>query len=90
MANTTTKKMSDLSEENVLRHIHNTVDGTISTNGFLVGNVGHKVTAALSTTNISNDTVTYSYYNSATLLYQIKVVYSVAQTLSLLSAERIA
>lgn len=90
MANATTKQQSELSQENVLRNIHNAVDGTISTNGFLVGKVGHKVTAALSTTTLVDDTVTYSFYDGATLLYQIAVVYATTQTASLLSAERTA
>lgn len=88
MANSTTKPASQASAENVLRSAHNEVDASITTNGFLVGKVGHKVEAALSTTNLSNDTVTFTFYDGTTLLYSLKVVYSTSQTLPFLSAER--
>lgn len=90
MSNSTTKPMSNMSQENVLRNVHNQVDGSITTNGFLVGKVGHKVTTALSTTNIADDTVTYTFFDGAVQLYQIRVVYGTAQTLDVLSAERIS
>ena len=90
MANSTNKQASDACHENVLRSAHNEVDASITTNGFLVGKVGHTVTAALSTTNIPNDTVTFTFLDEAVQLYQIRVVYPVAQTLPLISAERIS
>lgn len=90
MANSTSKQASNLSNENVLRSAHNEVDASITTNGFLVGKVGHKVTAALSTTSIANDTITYTFFDGTVQLYQIRVVYPAAQTLPLVSAERIS
>jgi hypothetical protein len=89
MANATTKPPSELSSQNVLRSAHNEVDGSITTNGFLVGQVGHKVTAALSTTTVANDTVTYTFLDGATVLYAIKMVFPTAQTLPFTSAERV-
>jgi hypothetical protein len=89
MANTT-KTPSNMSQENALRSAHNEVDSSITTNGFLVGKVGHKVTVALATTNIADDSIIYTFLDGATQLYQIKLVFNVAQTLSMLSSERIA
>ena len=90
MANSTTKPTSQASAENVLRSAHNQVDASITTNGFLVGKVGHKVTAALSTTTVANDTVTFTFFDGSTQLYQLKVVYSTSQTIPFLSAERLS
>lgn len=90
MANSTSKPMSNMSNENVLRSAHNEIDASITTNGFLVGKVGHKVTTALSTTTLANDTVTYSFFDGAVQLYQIKVVYGTTQTVDIVSAERIS
>lgn len=90
MANTTSKQMSNQGFENVLRHAHNEVDASITTNGFLVGKSGHKITMSLATTNIADDSIVYSFYDGATLLYEIKTVHPNAQTLDILSAERIS
>jgi hypothetical protein len=89
MSNATTKPASNMSAENVLRSAHNPVDGSITTNGFLVGQIGHKVTAALSTTSVANDTVTYTFLDNGTVLYAIKMVFPTAQTLPFTSAERV-
>ena len=88
--NSTTKTASNLSSENVLRSAHNEVDASITTNGFLVGKVGHKVTTALSTTNLADDTVTFTFFDDAVQLYQIKIIYPAAQTVDFISAERIS
>lgn len=90
MSNSTTKPMSNMSNENVLRSAHNEVDASITTNGFLVGKIGHKVTATISTTSISNDTVTFTFFDGTTQLYALKVVYPTAQTIPFVSAERIS
>lgn len=82
--------MSDMSSENTLRGAYNQVDGTISTNGFLVGKVNHKITAALSTTTVSNDTVTFTFFDGSTQLYAYKIIYPTTQTLPFTSAERIS
>jgi hypothetical protein len=62
----------------------------MSVDGFIVGKVGHKVTLAISTTTIANDTELYSFYDVAALLYQIRVIYTDGSRSQLLSAERIA
>lgn len=90
MANSTSKPASNASSENVLRSAHNEVDGSITTAGFLVGKVGHKFTAALSTTTIADDTITYTFFDGAIQLYQLKIVFAASQTLEILSGERIS
>lgn len=86
----TSKLKSNMSSENVLRSVHNEVDASITTSGFLTGKAGHKVTMALATTNIADDSIVYSFFDNAVQLYQIKMVYATAQTLDVLSAERIS
>lgn len=89
MANTT-KNMSEKDFQQVLRGAFNDVDKTITTNGFLVGKVGHKVTCTISTTNVANDTETYEFLDSGVSLYQLRVIYTDGGKTQLLSAERIA
>lgn len=90
MAVHTTKNLSERDSGQTLQSAYNDVDATISTNGFLVGKVGHKVEAAISTTNVPNDTVTYTYYDSSLLLYQIEIIYADGTRQDMISAERIA
>lgn len=90
MSNATTKPASNMSHENVLRGAYNDVNGSITTDGFLIGKTGHKVTAALSTTSISNDTVTYTFFDGSTQLYALKLVFPTTQALPFTSAERIS
>lgn len=86
----TTKQFSDQDADQVLQYAFNDVDATISTNGFLVGKVGHQVTMAISTTTIANDTETYTFLNSGTQLYEIEVIYTDGTRETLLSATRIS
>lgn len=90
MANTTTKKASDMSFENVLRAAANKEDGSITVNGFLAGKIGHRVEMTIGTTNVANDTEQYDFYDDALLLYSIEVIYTSATRETLMSAERIA
>lgn len=89
MANTT-KRPSDLDGNQALQNAFNEVDSSFTTNGFLTGKVGHKITLALSTTTVSNDTETYTFFDGATQLYQIQLVYTDTTRALLLSAERIS
>jgi hypothetical protein len=90
MANSTSKPTSNVSSENALRGAYNEVDASLTTNTFLVGKVGHKVEMSLATTNIADDSIVFTFKDGTTVLYAIKVVYSTAQTLDTLSAERIS
>lgn len=90
MGNTTTKRQTDQDMEGSIRSSYNEVDHTLSVNGFLVGNVGHKVTMAVTTTSIASDTETYTFLDGSTQLYQIKVVYTDGTRGTLVSAERVS
>lgn len=89
MANTS-KQMSKLDSEQTLKGAFNEVDKSFTTNGFLVGKVGHKVELIISTTNVANDTETYTFSDSGTQLYQIQVIYTSTSRETILSAERIS
>lgn len=85
----TTKRSTRKDGMQTLQMAYNDVDASLTTNGFLVGKVGHKVTLAIETTTISNDTELYSFYDSDTLLYQIKLIYTDDTKAQLISAERV-
>lgn len=89
MANTS-KQMSKLDSEQTLKGAFNEVDKSFTTNGFLVGKVGHKVEMAISTTNIANDTETYTFSDSGTQLYQLRIIYVSGTRDIMISAERIS
>lgn len=89
MANTS-KTMSKLDEGQVVKSAFNEVDKSITTNGFLVGKVGHKVELAISTTNVANDTETYTFSDNGTTLYSLEIIYTTGTRDVMLSAERIS
>lgn len=86
----TTKSQSNLDFQQTLKSSYNDVNATLSVDGFLVGKVGNKVTLAISTTTIANDTETYTFLDGATSLYQLKIIYTDGTRELMLSAERIA
>jgi len=90
MSTKTSKRSTRKDGMQTLQMAFNDVDASLTTNGFLVGKVGHKVTLALATTNIFNDTELYTFLDGEQLLYQIKLVYTDAGKTQLLSAERVA
>lgn len=90
MSTGTDKPIYQGDANNVLRHAYNFEDASVTVNGFLVGQVGHKVTMAISTTSIANDTETYTFLNGATTLYTIKVIYTTGTRDVFLSAERMS
>lgn len=90
MANSTTKHMSDVSEENVLRHIHNPVDGTIAMGSFVTSNIGHKITLAISTTSVADDTETYTFLDGAVSLMTLVIIYTDGARTTMVSVERTA
>lgn len=85
MANTT-KKETPYNTGNVLSSAYNPVDKSITTAGFLVGKIGHKVEK----TNVNSTTEDYSYYDTGVLLYTLRISYADAGKTEFLSAERIA
>ena len=86
----TSKSLSELDANQVLQAAHNDVDATIGVSGFVNGKVGRKVAMAISTTSIANDTETYTFSESGTTLYAIKVIYTTGDRDVFLSAERIS
>ncbi|NDD83954.1 hypothetical protein EBZ38_06715 [bacterium] len=89
MANTT-KPLSDRDYEQAVQSAYNQVDATLSVNGFIVGKVGHKITQTITTTTVANDTEVFGFFDGATSLYQIKVIYTDGTRSLMLSAERIS
>lgn len=87
----TNKPLSDQDPQQTLQYAFNDVDATLTTNGFLVGEVGRKITLTVSTTTVANDTYTYSFYDPlSVLLYQIQLIYTDATQATLISATRIS
>jgi hypothetical protein len=86
----TTKPLNDRDYEQAIQSVYNQVDATLSVNGFIVGKVGHKITQTITTTTIANDTEVFAFYDGATMLYEIKVIYTDGTRTLMLSAERIS
>lgn len=86
----TTKSLSERDANQTLQSAFNDVDSSITTAGFLVGKVGHKVTLTISTTTVSNDTQTYLFLDGATSLYSLRLIFTDSSYATLISAERIS
>ena len=86
----TTKPLSEKDYSQTLQGAYNDVDKTLSVNGFIVGKVGHKITQTITTTTVANDTEVFAFYDGATMLYEIEVVYTDGTRSLMLSAERIS
>ncbi len=87
---TTVKPLSDRDASQVLQASMNDINSTVGVDGFLVGLVGRKIVLAISTTTIANDTETYTFSESGTTLYVLKIIYTDGSRNVMLSAERIA
>jgi hypothetical protein len=86
----TQKPLSERDFGQTLKSSYNQVDASLTVAGFLTGRVGHKVSLAISTTTITNDTETFSYSDNGTALYAIKIIYTSGTRDLMLSAERIS
>lgn len=86
----TQKPLSDLDADQTLQSSYNDSDGTISTNGFLVGVVGRRIDLAISTTNVANDTETYAFSENSNALYTLQIVYTDGTRATMLFAVRTA
>lgn len=86
----TSKRSTRKDGMQTLQMAYNDVDASLTTNGFLVGKVGHKVTLDIQTTTVINDTELYSFFDNTELLYQIKLIYTDETKAILISAERVA
>lgn len=87
MANTK-KQLSERDANQTLKHSYNDVDGSLTTNGFLVGKVGRKIVQTITTTNVANDTAILDFFEDGVLLYQYKIIYTDGTQATLISAER--
>jgi hypothetical protein len=90
MSTKTTKRSTRKDGMQVLQMSYNDVDASLTTNGFLVGKVGHKVTLEIQTTTSAGDSELYTFFDGDQLLYQIKLIYTDSDKLQLVSAERVA
>jgi hypothetical protein len=86
----TQKPLSHLDYEQTLQSSYNDVNATLSVDGFLTGKIGRKVELAISTTTVVDDTETYSFSESGTPLYALKIIYTDGTRSQLISAERIS
>lgn len=84
------KRQTKNSSEAVLRSSFVDETKTIGVNGFILAKVGHKITLQLQTTNVTDDTELYSYYDGTNLLLQIKIIYTTSSREVISSVERIA
>lgn len=82
------KTTTNLDANQVLKKSFNDSDATLSTSTFLTAKAGNKITLTISTTDIANDTETYSYFDGVNLLYTIKVIYTDGDRTQMISAER--
>lgn len=90
MPNHIDKPLSERDANQTLQSAYNDVDATISTNGFVVGKVGNKISVVISTTTVPNDTVTFTYFADFTVqLYQIQAIYTDSSQSQLISVTRI-
>ena len=86
----TTKQPTKLDYEQAIQGSFNDMNSTLSVDGFIVGKVGHKVALAIATTTVLDDTEVYSFYDGATLLYEITIIYTDGSRGLMVSAERTA
>lgn len=89
MANTT-KGLANIEGNQALQGAINLEDFSLTTSGFLTGKVGRKVDMAISTTTVPNDTETYSFSESGSALYSLRIIYTTGTRDVMLSAERIS
>jgi hypothetical protein len=82
----TSKPQSQLDGNQTLKGAFNQTDASFTVGSFVTAKVGHKIERVA----FSATTDDYSYYDGATLLYTIRVIYSSSAKEELNSAERIA
>jgi hypothetical protein len=90
MSNQTIKQPNGLDSAQTLKESYNQVNATLSVDGFLTAVVGRRVDLAISSTNVANDTETYSFSELSVPLYTYQVTYTDGTRTTLLFAERIA
>lgn len=86
----TQRPLSNRDPGQTLMSSYNDVNGTMSVDGFIIGMVGRKVTLAIQTTTIANDTELYNFLENSISLYQLKIIYTDGTRSLMISAERVA
>lgn len=86
----TQKAPSDIDSSQTQQHSFN--DNTFShlVDGFLSAIVGRRIDLAISTTNTSNDTETYTFSENGTQLLVLQIIYTDGTRTTMLSALRTA
>lgn len=87
---TSDKPMSQRDGQQTLQLSFNDVDNSLTSSGFLTGLLGRKITQTISTTTVTGDTSVISFYEGATLLYTLTIVYTDATQAVFISATRTA
>jgi hypothetical protein len=90
MSTNTQKPMSLKDSGQVLKSALNDIDNSLSTSGFLTGKIGRKITQAITTTTITDDTEVFTFLETGTVLYALTIVYTDGTRTLMLSAERTA
>ena len=85
----TTKQQSGLDAGQTQRKAFNDDLAVMSVDGFVTSKVGHKITLTLSQTSVANDTETFEYFDDATSLMTIKIVYTDGNRTVMTSTERL-
>ena len=86
----TSKPFSERDPGQVQQLAFNDVDASLTTGGFLTAKVGRKIVQTISTTSSPNDTLTFTFSENGTQLYQFKVIYTDSSYSTMISAERIS
>jgi hypothetical protein len=84
------KIMTQKDADQAIRSAYNDVNTTVGVDGFLVGEVGRKITQTITTTTSSNDTLVFDFYeqSGASHLYQFTIIYTDSTYATMLSATR--
>ena len=85
MATNTTKPMSSRDEAQVLRLAFNENERSLSVGSFITGKVGHRITLTL----VDPTTEDYTYYDNATLIQRLRIIYVDSTKEVLASVERV-
>jgi hypothetical protein len=93
----TQKPLSHLDYEQTMQSSYNDVNATLSVDGFLTGKVGRKVELAISSDSLTPGVIsgvdnveTYSFSESGTALYSLRIIYTDGSRALMISAERIS
>lgn len=86
----TQKRITQKDSAQTLTNAFNDVDSSISVGTFLTATVGRKVSLAIATTTVANDSEIYAYSENGIALYSLKITYTDGTRSQFISAERIA